>query len=144
MLAVRWTKDAFGGFSWKMLLGHVSVFSPLIAEMVLGALCLLGTPNEARLWTLHFQAFGGVLITKYFTKTLETHSQSQAKSQIWKHLKISLQQPVLLYTHLFLEPQCLFCWKKKLKHVKYAMSKSAVISSTYMLWRKTFTMKQST
>lgn len=139
VLAVRWTKN-----NWWIFLENVSVFSPLITEMDLGALCLLGTPNEARLWTLHFQAFGGVLITKYFTSTLETHSQNQVKSQIWKHWKISLQQPILLYTHLFLEPQYLFCWKKKLKHEKYAMSKSAVISSTYMLWRKTFTIKQST
>lgn len=82
MLAVRGTKGAFGGFSWKTLLGPVSVFSPLSAEMVLGALCLLGAPNEARVRTLHFQAFGGELITKDFTSTPETHSQSQAKSQI--------------------------------------------------------------
>lgn len=37
-----------------MLPGYVPIFSPLIAEMALGALCLLGTLNEARLCIFYF------------------------------------------------------------------------------------------
>lgn len=78
---------------------------------------------------------------------LNTKNSFMKPSQIsdLKVFKIILATAVLLYTlSIFRGSMFVLLEEKKLKHEKYAMSKSAIISSTYMLGKKIFNTKQST
>lgn len=89
----------FGGFSWKMFL----FFSAIDGWDDPGALCLLGTPNAARLWTLHFQAFGGGLITKYFNARNSFTKPSQVSDlQAFKNILATAR--ITLYSSIFRAP----------------------------------------